>query len=80
MKEGRFTEEDIKKSQVEYISSLDVLLATPTGLIDSKMANYLNLSDELEVRKEKIMKVTKKDIMEFSKKVYIDTIYLLKGE
>lgn len=80
MREGNFLDDDISKSQIEYISSLDVLVSSPSGLMDLKMSNHLNLSDDLETRKAKIMKVTKKDVMDFSKKISLDTIYLLKGE
>ena len=40
---------------------------------------YLDL-DLLEERKKEIEKVTKEDIIKFSKKIHMDTIYLLEGE
>ena len=33
-----------------------------------------------EARKKEIEKVTKEDIIKFSKKIHMDTIYLLEGE
>ena len=40
--------------------------------------DLLNLGD-IEERKREVMKVTKDEIVEVSKKVKIDTVYLLEG-
>ena len=52
----------------------------PSGLMDLDLMNYLGVSDSIEMRKQEIMKVTKKDIQELNKKIFLDTIYLLRGE
>ena len=36
--------------------------------------------DLLDKRQKEIIKVTREDVMELAKKVYLDTIYLLKAE
>lgn len=76
---GIISEEDIKKCQVEYISSLDVATNVAGGIIDLVMSHHLKLADPFEVRKKKICEVTKEDVINFSKKVSLDTIYLLEG-
>ena len=41
------------------------------------LMSKINLSEK---RKKEIEKVTKEDIIKFSKKIHMDTIYLLEGE
>lgn len=77
---GGFSEEDIKKCQFDYLSSLDTAMTNSVNIIDLKLSEHLGLTDDIETRKEQIMRVTKKDIIDYSKKVLIDTVYLLKGE
>lgn len=77
---GKITDDDIKKCQTEYISSLDIASNIPTGLMDLTMSNHLKLADPIDVRKKKILEVTKEDIIKFSKKVSLDTVYLLEGK
>ena len=36
--------------------------------------------DPVDIRKKKMMEVTKEDIIRVSKKVHLNTIYLLEGE
>ena len=76
---GKINDDDIKKCQTEYISSVDVASNLPNGLMDLAMSNHLKISDSIDVRKKKIMEVTKEDVINFSKKVSLDTIYLLEG-
>ena len=78
--EGNFDENSIHKYQFEYITSLNYLESMPSGLMDLDLMNYLGVSDSIEMRKQEIMKVTKKDIQELNKKIFLDTIYLLRGE
>ena len=46
------------------------------NLIDVVLSN----NDPISKRKENVNKVTKEDIINISKKVKLDTIFLLKGE
>ena len=78
--DGEFSEEDIKKCQLEYLASLDMATTNSGSLIDLKLSEYLGLTDDIEIRKKQVMKVTKEDLINFGTKVCIDTIYLLKGE
>ena len=47
-----------------------------TSHISEVFLNY----DNIDKRKKEMEKITKEDIMNFAKKVHIDTVYLLKGE
>ena len=77
---GEITDEELENVKMEYLTVLEEI----NDSIDNILENYisrdiLNL-DDFETRKEMIKKVTLDDIIKVSKKVYIDTIYLLKGE
>lgn len=80
LNDGLFSEEDIKKAQMEYISTLEVALSSASNLMDLKLSQDYKLTDDVETRKKEILKVTKEDVIQFSEKVIMDTVYLLKGE
>ncbi len=80
MEEGKFTEEDINVACENYISMLNEIEDNPDAIVETYLAkDLLNLGD-IEERKEEIKKVTKEDIINISKKVKIDTIFLLEGD
>ena len=76
---GNFSDELLENVKKIYLSSLTSIEDYPDDLIGNFISEiYLN-DDDLSLRREKIEKVTKDDLMEFSKKVHMDTVYLLKG-
>lgn len=76
---GKFTDEDINVAKESYISMLDEIEDNDNAIIETYLAKeILNMGDILE-RKKEIMKVTKDDIINISKKIKIDTIFLLEG-
>lgn len=76
---GDFSDELLKNVKKIYLSSLKSIEDYPDDLIGNFISEiYLN-DDDLSFRREKIEKVTKKDLMELSKKIHLDTVYLLKG-
>lgn len=77
---GDFDENSILKYQLEYNTSIDYALSMPGSVMDFALMQYLGLSDPIDTRKKEIMKVTKRDIQEVNKRVFLDTIYLLRGE
>jgi len=80
MEIGDFTEEDINSAKAIYTSSVLSMQDSPYNLIGVyKAKEYLNL-DTLEKRLEEIKKVDKEMIMKISKKIKMDTIFLLEGE
>ncbi len=74
------SDELLESAKVEYLSVLEEIDDNIEDILEYNYLKDLMDLEELEVRCEKIKSITKKDIMEISKKVYIDTIYLLKGE
>ncbi len=80
IRDGNVTEDELNTSRTEYLSMLEESLDNIDSIVENEIAkNLLNL-DEVDVRKEEIKKVTLKDIINVSKKVHLDTIYLLKGD
>lgn len=80
MQKGIFSLEDIEKAQKYYIASLNESLDSPSQIIASYYAMNLMGIDDIETRKEKIMTVNKEDIVKLSKKIYLDTVFLLGGD
>lgn len=69
---------ELNDAKTEYISLLDEVYDNLDSILENYIAtNLLNL-DSLEKRKENINKITLDDIKNISKKVKIDTIYLLE--
>lgn len=80
IKEGNFSEDEINKAKIEYINSFDEAMEVPDGMIDILLGKILFGIDDVEIRKQEILKVTKEDIMKIGSKIHLDTIFLLKGE
>ena len=77
---GNFSDELLENVKKIYLSSLKSIEDYQDDLIGNFISEiYLN-DDDLSIRRKKIEKVSKEDLMEFAKKVHMDTIYLLKGE
>ena len=78
MVNGNFESRDIQSAKVTYLSSLKEIEDSQGSIIRIfESHEYLNL-DLLDERVD-IMNVTKEDIVNFAKKISIDTIYLLEG-
>lgn len=80
IKSGNITEEEVENAKMMYLSSIDELEESQDDIIDSYYMIDLIGVDPIDVRKEKMAKVTKEEIVEVSKKVHLNTIYLLEGE
>ena len=76
---GKFSEEDIKTAQENYVSLLNEIEDNPDAIVETYLAKDLLNLGNIEERKQEIMKVTKQDIINISKKVKMDTIFLLEG-
>lgn len=77
---GEFEESDIEAAKITYLNALQEIEDSPNSIVRTfESVEYLGF-DTLDERKNSIMNVTKEDIIKFSKKIYLDTIYLLKGE
>lgn len=77
---GIFTDEEIENAKKYYLSLLEEALDNPNQIISSYYAMDLWEVDSLEKRKVEINKVTREDVINFSKKIYIDTVFLLGGD
>lgn len=80
MENGNFTEEDINQAKITFLASLKEIEDTANGIINIYEAHEYLDYDLLEERAKEIEKVTKEDIINVSKKMYLDTIYLLEGD
>lgn len=79
MANGDFSDEDIKKAVVTYLNSGEAILDSPHAILNNYVASeYLNF-DSIDDRMKRIQSVTKDMIMEFAKKIHLDTIFLLQG-
>lgn len=76
---GNFDEEEIKKAQITYQSAWTEILDSPSSIANMYLSHTYYDLDLLDDRINNIKKVTKKDIIEVSKKLELNTTYLLKG-
>ncbi len=79
MSNGDFDDDDINKAIVTYLNSSEAVLDSPQAIINNYVTNEYLGFDLIEERMKKIQGVTKDMIVEFSKKVHLDTIFLLEG-
>lgn len=80
MVNGNFSEEDIVKAKTSYISFLDELLDSDEAIIETYLANEILKLGDIEQRKKEIMTVSYDEIVELSKKIIMDTVYMLEGD
>ena len=80
MQNGEITEEELKNVKVEYLSILEETNDNMDSIVENYIAADLLDLDDYETRKKMVETVTIDDIIAVSKKVFIDTIYLLKGD
>lgn len=79
MIKGNFTEDEIEVAKNNVISLLNSITDSPNRIINSYFSSEVTGLDSIEERITQYKKVTKEDIIRVSKKVKIDTIYLLSG-
>lgn len=80
MSKGDFTDNDIEAAKITYINSLKEIEDSQNTIIKTfESHEYLNF-DLLDERSRCILNVSKEDIVNLSKKINLDTIYLLEGE
>ena len=76
---GKFNDEIFKSSKNTIISSLKASLDNPIGIINNCLSNILVSSPTIEEKIKIIEKITKEEVINFSKKITIHTIYILEG-
>lgn len=79
MQKGKFSEEDIEKAKIQYITMLDELWEDPLQIISFYYSMEILNKDSYEERKKNINLVKYDDIKKISNNIFVDTIFLLKG-
>lgn len=79
MNNGKFSDEDINKAKCIYKNSCEELMDSPIDIINVYSSKEYLKTDLLDERIKKIDTVTKDMIIEFSKKIKLDIVYLLEG-
>ena len=78
MTKGNISLEELENSKTEYLSLLEEVYDSIDSILENYIATNLLDLDDFDKRKEEIKRVTIDDIINVSKKVYLDTIYLLE--
>ena len=79
MSHGTFTEEDINKAKELYQTAIEEIEESESEIIESYYMIELLGVDDIETKAKKMKEVTKEEILAVSKKVKMDTVYLLEG-
>ena len=79
MVNGIFSEEDILYAKKSLISNVESSMDNPSSLLDNYVFHNVVNTPLLSERKKELNKITKKDILELSKKIKLNTIYMLGG-
>lgn len=79
MKKGNFNDNDIKIAKEYFNTALDEIEEREDQIIDNYYLIDLINNDPIDVRRQKINKVTKDEIIQVANKVNIDTIFCLEG-
>ena len=77
---GKFSILDVNTAKMEMLFDLSNIFESNRSIIDYYYAKSIFNSDDINVRTKMIKKVSKKDIIAFSKKINIDSIFLLEGD
>lgn len=79
MKKGKFTDKDILIAKEFYNTAQEEIEENEHRIINDYLSRELLSIDKKEIRIEKMNNVTKQEIIKVSKKINIDTIFLLEG-
>ena len=80
IEKGKFTSDMFNNAVNMITSSLKLSLETQPSVINNYYAMNILNSDDINTRISKFEKVTKEDVINFSKKIKMDTIFLLEGD
>lgn len=80
IEKGKFTSDMFNNAINMITSSLKLSLETQSSVINNYYAMNILNSDDINTRISKFEKVTKEDVINFSKKIKMDTIFLLEGD
>lgn len=76
---GDFEQEKFDGAKNTMISAIKASLDNPIGIINNYYAKTLVNSDDVDVRIEKVKGVSREDIINLSKKIFVHTIFVLEA-
>lgn len=76
---GKFDETDILMAKEYYNTALEEIEDSQSKIINNYLMMELINTDDIDVKREKMSKVTKSELVKVAKKVTIDTIFCLEG-
>lgn len=79
MQQGLFTEEEIAATKNTLVNQIKSSMDTETSILDNYLFHNLTGASLLNERLKEITTVTKEEIVALSKKIKLNTIYLLGG-
>lgn len=79
IEKGNISDDELEKAKQTYCTLMDEIYDSPNAIVETYIAQDLLDIEDIEERKRIIMSVTKEEIVKVSKKIHIDTIYLLEG-
>ena len=80
MAKGDFEDNDLEAAKITYINSLKDIEDYQGSILRMYESNIYFNYDLVDERCEKIKNVTKDDIINLSKKIFMDSIFILEGE
>lgn len=80
MKKGKFSEDDINIAKQYFETAFDELEEDPNSAIDLYLSKMYYDTDDLDVKRKNIMKVSKNELVKVAKKIHMDTVFELEGD
>ena len=77
---GKFEEEKIDEAIITYLNSFKELKDSPSSILNTYISHEYFDADLIEEREKYIKKVTKEMVVNFAKKIHVDTVYVLEGK
>lgn len=79
MQLGKFSDEKLEEAKITFLNSVKELKDSPTNILTTYISHeYLGI-DLIDERCKEINRVTKEMVVNFAKKVHVDTVYVLEG-
>ncbi len=80
MNEGKFSEEELNDAKMNICMSLDFACDNNVSLLNNYVFNYFDNFPMIDERKEMYKKVTREDVINVSKKLKLNTVFILEGK
>lgn len=79
IKMKNITAEELEKAKISFVNACNLMYDSPNSIINAYLAKEYFDSDLIEEKIVKIGEVTIDDVVNFSNKICLDTIFLLEG-